>query len=95
MILKAEDARLLVKKFEDDNLNYERKSILNRIEEQSKCGKKQLMLDFENLHMTEEDYEFFINLGYAVKRHKKQFLRPKDSDNCGEWLIEYGIVSWE
>lgn len=106
--MKAEEARELVKKFEEYNLNYIRSLILEKIKYNANKGCKTLLLDFLYYDaVTENDYKFFEDLGYKVERHEVRIFIPYQAKLESfdlelsrkvlkyEKIVENGVISWE
>jgi hypothetical protein len=87
-MLTAECARKLMKRFRDQNLNYQRKHTLNRIKNAARNGENRLVLDDPCIHLFEDDYKFFEDLGYSVERGKRASTNPEYT------LYYYSVISW-
>lgn len=93
-IFGAGDARSNVQKLKNNNLNFQRKRIMERIEGSSLNGNSQIILDYPDIKLYEDDYKFFESLGYNVIR--EEFIRYSMISNQMEYCVHrFGIISWD
>jgi hypothetical protein len=94
VLFSAKDAKEVAKKFKDDNLNYQRSKIINRIKSASAMGENYIVLDDYYIKLLEDDYLFFENLGYKVQR--ETYTKFCDlSDKKEYYNLKYGHIYWD
>lgn len=92
-LFTAKKAKEKVEKYYSNDLNYQRRYILDRIEGSSLNGDLFLVIDYSHIRLNDEDYNFFIKLGYDVKP-ESTIKFCKLSDRLEYYRHTYGIISW-
>lgn len=87
-IFTAKDARKLQADLKKSNMNYQRDYVIRAIKHGVSLGNNYIVIDFGNTVLFEDDYKFFEDLGYTVKRPHNY------KDNKGMYWSSFGVISW-
>lgn len=91
-LFDASKAKALVSKAKKQEMNYQRQFVLDRIQDKASTGETSIVLDYSDIHLLEEDYEFFEKLSYKVTREK---VKLKKYGSVSYQVVEFGTVSWD
>jgi uncharacterized protein YvpB len=87
--MNAFRAKKLVAQFKNDNLNFQRKFVLDRIK--SRCidyGDNYYVVTDPTIRLFEDDYLYLESLGYKVQRARKEKINDKEE------MHYFPIISW-
>ena len=93
-IFHAKTAKKIVTDFYENDLNWQRSMVMDRIEREALRGKSSIVLDDSMVKLFDEDYNFFKKLGYKV--YPEEITRYSSlSDKLEYYKHVFGIISWE
>lgn len=95
--MKASEAREIANKNKEAGYNFQRLKVIEWIKNAIKQGEFEINLGhmtINGIHLLDEDYIFFENLGYKVKKPEQKTWQSYDSKEIYNFE-EPGIISWE
>jgi DNA polymerase III alpha subunit (gram-positive type) len=93
MLFTAKKAKAVLAKYKNQNLNYQRIYILERIKNAANMGLKSVCIDDPHIQFFPEDYSFFESLGYdVIWGGKANYSEIRDKKEYTIYRI--GYINW-